>query len=152
MRGTGASRGEKFPIGTLAKTERRRIETIRDDERAGLLKHPPRSPGGRREYRWIFAGWCSSGVRASSDSLWTRSARCLRAVARRTATCADVRAIAVRHLAEIRAKLRDLARLESILTATVAQRSGQDAPECAVLSWPPVFSDPLRMKHTPPSS
>jgi MerR family mercuric resistance operon transcriptional regulator len=50
------------------------------------------------------------------------------------ATCAEVRDIASRHLEDIRSKLRDLAKLESILASTVSRCSGDAAPDCPVLN------------------
>ncbi|MBM3655068.1 MAG: MerR family transcriptional regulator, partial [Alphaproteobacteria bacterium] len=41
--------------------------------------------------------------------------------------------IAQTHLDEVRAKLADLARFESILAETIARCSGEPAPSCPVL-------------------
>ena len=49
------------------------------------------------------------------------------------ATCREVRAIATRHLEDIRTKLSDLKKLERLLSKTVARCSGKTAPECPVL-------------------
>ncbi len=49
------------------------------------------------------------------------------------APCADVHRIASAHLANVREKLSDLIKLESILAETVARRSDGAAPDCPVL-------------------
>ena len=49
------------------------------------------------------------------------------------ATCREVREIAAHHLDDIRAKLRDLKKLERLLSKTVSRCSGKTAPDCPVL-------------------
>jgi MerR family mercuric resistance operon transcriptional regulator len=49
------------------------------------------------------------------------------------APCADVHKIASAHLANVRNKLVDLMKLESILAETVAQCSDGATPDCPVL-------------------
>jgi MerR family mercuric resistance operon transcriptional regulator len=39
----------------------------------------------------------------------------------------------MRHLADVRAKIADLGRIEKVLATTAAQCSGEDVPECPVL-------------------
>jgi hypothetical protein len=62
-----------------------------------------------------------------------RHCRALRLGGPERATCREVRKIAVHHLEDIRAKINDLRKLEHLLAKTVAQCSGQIAPECPVL-------------------
>ena len=50
-----------------------------------------------------------------------------------TQTCAEVEERTMRHLADVRAKIADLMRIEEVLTATAAQCSGEDVPHCPVL-------------------
>jgi MerR family mercuric resistance operon transcriptional regulator len=49
------------------------------------------------------------------------------------ASCAEVREIASRHLAKVRAKLADLARLEAVLSETVGQCAANVTPACPLL-------------------
>jgi MerR family mercuric resistance operon transcriptional regulator len=49
------------------------------------------------------------------------------------ASCEEVREIASRHLANVRAKLADLARLETVLSETVGQCAANISPVCPVL-------------------
>jgi MerR family mercuric resistance operon transcriptional regulator len=129
-----ASRAEAFPIGELAKRSGVKIETIRYYERANMLAPPPRTASGRRVY----------GVTDLRILVFIRRSRELgfsldqiRALLRlggpEKATCSQVREIAAHHLDEIRAKLRDLKKLERLLSSTVARCSGKTAPDCPVL-------------------
>jgi MerR family transcriptional regulator, mercuric resistance operon regulatory protein len=49
------------------------------------------------------------------------------------ASCREVRAIAARHLENVRAKITDLEKLERLLTKTIKQCSGKAVPDCPVL-------------------
>ncbi|WP_159593170.1 MerR family DNA-binding protein [Chelativorans xinjiangense] len=49
-------------------------------------------------------------------------------------TCAEVKERTERHLADVRAKIADLRRIEKMLAATAAQCSGDRVPECPVLA------------------
>jgi MerR family mercuric resistance operon transcriptional regulator len=53
-------------------------------------------------------------------------------------SCAGVKQIASAHLRDVRERMADLARLESILAETVDQCAGGKATECPVLDalWP----------------
>jgi len=102
------------------------------------MRKPPRTHGGHRSYsqehverlRFIrrarALGFGIDGIRA----LLTPSAG-------RTNSCAQAREIAAAHLADIRAKREDLAKLESILSDTIAQCDARCcegiAPACPVL-------------------
>src|SRR3546814_19757925 len=48
-------------------------------------------------------------------------------------TCAEVKARTEKHLADVRAKIADLRRIERVLATTAASCSGDDVPECPVL-------------------
>ena len=50
-----------------------------------------------------------------------------------TQTCAEVKERTQRHLADVRAKIADLRRIEKVLATTAAQCSGDEVPECPVL-------------------
>lgn len=70
------------------------------------------------------AGWPPSAAGFSIEQI-----RALLALAEPSrASCAKVREIARPHLDEVRAKLADLARLESILAETVTRCSASSAP------------------------
>lgn len=129
-----ASRAEELTIGRVSALTGVNIETIRYYERTGVVPAPSRTASGRRVYR-------SSEVRLLA---FLRRARELgfslddiRALIRLggpdKATCREVRQIAAHHLDDIRAKIRDLRKLERLLARTVAQCVGTTAPDCPVL-------------------
>jgi MerR family transcriptional regulator, mercuric resistance operon regulatory protein len=121
-------------IGALSQQTGVHIETIRYYERVKMLAAPPRTGGGRRVYgeshrrtlRFIRRardlGFNLDEIRALLDL--DGSGR---------ASCAEVREIASRHLANVRAKLADLAGLEAVLSETVGQCAANITPICPVL-------------------
>jgi len=48
-------------------------------------------------------------------------------------SCADVKKRTERHLADVRARIADLRRIESVLAETAGRCSGADVPDCPVL-------------------
>ncbi len=110
------------------------IETIRYYERVKMLPAPPRTTSGRRVYgamdlRILVFIRRSRELGFSPDEIRAL----LRLGAPGTASCAEVEEIAAHHLEDIRAKLRDLKKLERLLAKTVARCSGNTAPDCPVL-------------------
>ena len=59
--------------------------------------------------------------------------RALLRLAGPAASCRQVREIAAPRLDDIRAKLRDLRKMERVLASTLSRCSGKDVPECAIL-------------------
>ena len=130
------SRG--LSIGALSRQTGVNTEIIRYYEKIELMRKPPRTHNRHRSYsqehverlRFIrrarALGFGIDGIRA----LLTLSAG-------RTNSCAQAREIAAAHLADIRAKREDLAKLESILSDTIAQCDARCcegiAPACPVL-------------------
>ena len=125
-------------IGMLARLTGVNIETIRYYEKVDLMLPPPRTPGGHRSYgsehverlRFIrrarALGFGIDGIRA----LLTLSSGA-------TDSCVQAREIAAVHLADVRAKREDLAKLEAVLSETIAQCDARccdgAAPVCPVL-------------------
>jgi MerR family mercuric resistance operon transcriptional regulator len=127
-------RAAPFSIGELSRLTGVNIETIRYYERVKMLPAPPRTTGGRRTYdlshrRTLGFIRRSRALRFTLDEI--RALLDLGSSGR--ASCAEVREIASRHLVSIRAKLADLARLEAILSETVAQCAANVSPDCPVL-------------------
>ena len=110
------------------------LETIRYYEKIGMMPEPPRTLSGYRVYgethvarlRFILRG---RELGFSIEEL--RGLLCL--VDRGTQTCAEVKALTEQHLADIRAKIADLRRIEKVLATTAAQCSGEQVPECPML-------------------
>lgn len=135
MRSITPSRAEGFSIGELSKHSGVAIETIRYYERINMLPAPARSASGRRMYGPVEVRVLAF-IRRSRDLGFTlgeiRAMLALGGSGR--ATCADVHRIASAHLSNIRNKLSDLIKLESILAETVARCSDSAATtECPVL-------------------
>ena len=118
----------------LAQQSGCNIETVRFYEKQGLLPAPPRTAGGQRDYapehlkRLTF-------IRRSRDLGFTLDEirNLLALVDGRDWTCAEVKAITVKHLADIRCKVADLQRLARILEKMAAQCEGDAVPECPVI-------------------
>jgi len=51
----------------------------------------------------------------------------------RNQTCAEIKARTERHLADVRARIADLRRIERVLSQTAKQCSGDAVPECPAL-------------------
>jgi MerR family mercuric resistance operon transcriptional regulator len=125
---------EPVQIGALSERTGVNIETIRYYERIGLLKAPLRSPGGYRRYsmddvrrlsfirRLRELGFTLDNVRALLDL----------AESRRTA-CGAVRDLAANHLEEVRGKIKDLRRMESVLREMVASCERGARPQCPMI-------------------
>jgi len=128
------SRAEALSIGELSKHSGVNIETIRYYERINMMPAPPRTTSGRRVYGPAEARTLAF-IRRSRDLGFTlEEVRALLALGGpERAPCADVHRIASAHLTNIRQKLSDLIKLESILAETVAQCTDGATPDCPVL-------------------
>jgi MerR family mercuric resistance operon transcriptional regulator len=123
-----------FAIGGLSRQAGVNIETVRYYERAGLLPKPARSQGGYRLYqvgdveRLCF-------IRRARDlgcSL-DQVRRLLDLADGRSRSCRRVHEIASEHLAEVRAKIDDLRRVERVLGAMVKTCAEGTMPACPLL-------------------
>lgn len=124
---------EKFPIGKLSAGSGVNIETIRYYERIGLLGRPSRTQSGRRVYgqeavRVLVFIRRSRELGFSLDEI-----RALLGLAGQKPSCREVRDIAEPRLADVRARLRDLRKIEQVLASTLSRCSGSDVPECPIL-------------------
>lgn len=121
-------------IGKLAVATGVHLETIRYYERIGLMPRPQRTGGGYRSYDVEHVRRLSFIRRARDLGFGIREIETLLALAEPSrVSCADVQALTVAHLAEVRAKIADLRRLEAILARAVEQCSGTSAPACPVV-------------------
>ena len=120
--------------GELAERNGCNIETVRFYERRGLLPAPPRTAAGHRDYapehlkRLTF-------IRRSRELGFTLGeiGGLLGLVDGGDWTCAEVRAMRLEHLADVRRKIADLQKLAVILTDTAAQCDGGAVPECPIV-------------------
>lgn len=128
------SRGPALSIGALSKGSGVSIESIRFYERAGLWQKPPRSMGGHRIYgqehlrRLSFVRRCRE-LGFSLDEV----RGLLRLVDGGGYTCAEVKAITLDHLADIRRKIADLRRLERTFAVVAGKCKGGKVPDCPVI-------------------
>lgn len=125
---------ERFPIGVLSERSGVNIETIRYYERTGLLPKPERTAGGYRLYRSIDSDRLCFIRRARDLGFSLDEIRRLLDLAdQKSRSCRRVHDIAIDHLAEIRAKIVDLRRMERVLGAMVKACAQGTMPACPLL-------------------
>ena len=138
-------------IGKLSKQSGVNIETIRYYEKIGVMPAPGRSAGGFRIYgpdhikRLGFVRR-SRQLGFSLDEI----RNLLRLVDGHGHTCAEVHALMLSHLAEIRRKIRDLRRLQRAMAEMAARCSGESVPECPIVDA--LFDAPAAGRHRYPAS
>lgn len=111
---------EMLTIGTLAKAAGVNVETIRFYQRKGLLPSPEKPYGSIRRYRAADVSrirFVKSAQRLgfSLDEV----AQLLRL--EDGAHCSEAAGIAAQRLTDVRARLRDLARMEAVLSRLVGE-------------------------------
>lgn len=110
------------------------LETIRYYETIGVMPDPPRTARGFRIYDSGHVARLRFVMRMRELGFTLEEVRgFLALVDGGTQTCAEVLERTQTHLAEVRAKIADLKRIERVLTDTAAQCSGKDVPDCPVL-------------------
>lgn len=120
--------------GELSQRTGCNLETIRYYDKIGLMPDPPRSASGYRVYDETHVARLRFILRGRELGFSIKEIRgLLSLVDRGTQTCAEVQALTEQHLSEVRAKIRDLKRIEKVLAETAAQCSGEEVPECPVL-------------------
>jgi MerR family mercuric resistance operon transcriptional regulator len=128
------TRLDPLSIGQISRLTGVNIETIRYYERIKMLPAPPRTKSGRRTYRSRERRILAFIRRGRELGFTLEAIRTLLALgAPGQATCAEVRKVASEHLADVRARLDDLKRLEAILADAVARCTGDSVPDCPVL-------------------
>jgi MerR family mercuric resistance operon transcriptional regulator len=122
-------------IGKLAVLSGVNLETIRYYERIGLMPAPDRTEGGHRVYVEAHRRRLTFIRRGRDLGFGIEAIRGLLDLAEPGhRSCDDVQTIAAAHLADVRAKLADLVRLEGILAQTVSRCADPaSAPACPVL-------------------
>lgn len=122
-------------IGKLAAQSGVNLETVRYYERIGLMPEPDRTEGGHRLYAEPHRQRLAFIRRGRELGFSIEDIRALLELAEPGhRSCDDVQVIAAAHLADVRTKIADLARLEGILAATVSRCAADAAtPSCPVL-------------------
>ncbi len=124
-----------FSIGELSRRTGVNIETIRYYERARTLPAPPRTASGRRVYGPAESRTLTFIRRARELGFTLDEIRTMLALAAEDGrgTCAEVRDIAARHLADIRTKIADLRAMQQVLVETVARCDAGELSGCPVI-------------------
>lgn len=123
-----------LPIGALSKQSGVNIETIRYYEKIGVMPAPARSAGGYRLYapeHLKRLGFVRRGRQLGFSLDELRGLLAL--VDGHAYTCAEVHALTLQHLTEVRRKIADLRRLERVMADMVAQCTEDLVPECPVI-------------------
>ena len=123
----------EMTIGDLARQVGVNVETIRYYERIGLLPNPARKSNGRRTYSLSNAQALTFIRKAREFGFSLEDIRVLLALRGPDNACSDVKAIAQRHLENLRAELQRTIRIERILSEAVDQCPGGATLNCTVL-------------------
>lgn len=130
---TTIPRVEAQSIGPLSAQTGVNIETIRYYERIGLLPAPPRTQGGRRIYsaehrrRLVFIR------RMRELGFPIEDVRTLLGMVDGGYACADVHALTVRHLDDMRRRIGDLTRVAAILEDMADRCATGETPGCPIV-------------------
>jgi MerR family mercuric resistance operon transcriptional regulator len=123
-----------MPIGALSKSTGVNIETIRYYERISVMPKPPRSAAGHRVYNAEHFKRLGFIKRSRELGFTLDEVRALLSlVDGGDYSCDEVRALTLKHRAGVRKKIKDLRRLETILTEISAKCVGGDIPDCPII-------------------
>lgn len=130
----GNNFGKGLQRAELARRTGCNLETIRYYEKIGMMPDPPRTASGYRVYDEAHVSRLRFILRARELGFAIEEIRGLLAlVDGGTQTCAEVKERTERHLADVRAKIADLKRIERVLAVTAAKCTGNEVPDCPVL-------------------
>ncbi len=126
----------KITMGVLAAKTGCKVETVRYYEKMGLMPEPPRSEGGHRLYarehvkRLIFIRRCRD-----LDFNIEQVKYLLSFIDEPEHTCGEVREMTIKHVKEIRLKIKNLMRLEKSLKLMVGKcdEAGCSAELCPII-------------------
>ena len=126
--------GEPVSIGELSRRVGLNIETIRYYERISLVPRPPRTARRRRQYDEGAVGTLAFVRKARELYFSIDDIRALLKLRGSEDACADVQAIASRHLQAIRDEERRNAEVARILSEALERCPGKGAAiTCTVL-------------------
>lgn len=118
----------------LARKTGCNLETIRYYETVGLLPDPPRSTNGYRVYPPALVQRLQFIMHARDLGFSMEEIRSLLSLTDTGAqTCAEVMATTQMHLAAVTRRILDLELIQATLEATIAQCTGTNVPQCAIL-------------------
>ena len=122
-------------IGMLAKRTGLTVEGVRFYEKAGILRAATRTAGRHRLYTRADLKRLSFIRRARELGFSLDEVRALLGLADNASdhTCADAHRLATKHLGEVRAKMADLKKMESVLRGMVTSCAEGTMPECPLI-------------------
>ncbi len=125
---------QRLTRGEVSKRIGCNIETVRYYERIGLLPPPPRSKGGHRIYHRDHLKRLNFICRSRELGFTLKQVRdLLRLVDGGSYTCAEVKALTLDHVVEVRRKVADLRRMARVLKEMAAQCEGGTVPDCPII-------------------
>jgi len=126
---------ETLSIGELSRRTGVNIETIRYYERIKMLPAPPRTSNGRRVYGPTEIRSLTFIRRSRELGFTLDEIRALLAISAEDGnnTCGEVRQVAARHLADIRAKIADLRAMARVLADAVQRCDAGEMPGCPLI-------------------
>ena len=120
--------------GELARRTGANLETVRYYEKIGLLPPPPRTASGYRSYDDAHEQRLGFVLRARELGFSLDEIRALLRLAdEREQPCAEASQLASTHLADVRAKIADLRRMERVLKDVVAQCGDGTRADCPLI-------------------
>jgi DNA-binding transcriptional MerR regulator len=126
--------GNAFSIGDLAGQTGTKVETIRYYEKAGLMPPAARTAGNHRAYTQAHVDRLAFIRHGRELGFPLESVRTLLAMADDpTQSCAEVDAIARRHLASVRSRISRLQALEAELSRMVLECGCGRVADCHVI-------------------
>ncbi|MGB7290803.1 MAG: helix-turn-helix domain-containing protein [Thermodesulfobacteriota bacterium] len=121
-------------IGKLSAKTGVNIETIRYYEKIRLMPKPYRSEGGNRLYNMEQAKRLAFVRRCRELGFPLDTVReFLKLVDKKNYTCAEIADISQHHLEDIRAKIRDLKKIENHMKDMLSQCNKNNTPACAFI-------------------
>lgn len=125
---------EEFSIGALSERSGVNVETIRYYEKIGVMPIPARTGTGYRVYNLDHLRRLHFVRRGRELGFSLDELRgLLHLVDGHNFTCAQVHALTVEHLKDIRQKIVDLQRLERVMSDMAQQCKGDQLPECPII-------------------
>lgn len=122
-------------IGEAARASGISAKMIRYYEQVGLLPEPARSEAGYRRYRSRDVDALLFLRRARDMGFSVEQMRNLVVLWQDpTRASADVKALALTHIDELRAKARELEQMADTLAGLASQCQGDDQPDCAIIT------------------
>lgn len=125
---------DEFSIGILSERSGVDVETILYYEKIGVMPAPKRSAGGYRVYdldhvRRLHFVRRGRELGFSLDEL----RGLLHLVDGHAYNCGEVHELTTRHLADIRQKIKDLRRMERVMSDMATQCTRDNVPDCPIV-------------------